>query len=559
MHEIERHLVTQKEINACNALQIKGKYFVPPPPPSNDARDFKELFAYLASVGAGRLVEKKSGVPNGPWTPELLARAICEVNNDATSIDIRTVQHWFQSDDKGISPSNIHLLARIFGCDDPDATISWQAALSSSNRRLGIKRRQSRLDPAAPAASYSDTTNNSPTLENTIGPTRNRSLPRTLAEKAEWYLSGSGAMSLAIIFWLVFFAHGFINYVFGTLTVTYTPHEGLDKEVGLIWAPPLIISPLILIPLYIFSVSNIITSWKTTGRNNCLDNGRSGINIHHCPAWIVGVNDFTFSFWSVAAACFLIVFGLQVFGIYMPAFISGNANGVHIDRFLVVLFRPDVLSIPEAIIVTVTGYLYTTAYVIVFIYGLIFLLIIVRDYRDIFSTSKLEGIEVDSSKFRHEGMVILSGCFRVVIIGMWLAISLKLQASYLCADSSNIIDWLLNDAVSFFGVGVKDGNLNDSSVTHFSTFVMVVVAVAAFVICAHGVRNLAFAEPMRDEELSCFSQDRVMIQKMFAIVFLVSQNVLTIGMFKGFSLLLLASIVGSIITTVGLSPKTAKG
>jgi len=121
-----------------NVLIKNGKFFVQP---DADGRDFKTLFKNLAAAGAGRPVDE-NGFPKGPWTADLLAEAISLIDANRAGIELRTVQLWFQDNDKGISPENIRWLARIFGCDDPKATSAWQAELSASQRQLVAQRRE---------------------------------------------------------------------------------------------------------------------------------------------------------------------------------------------------------------------------------------------------------------------------------------------------------------------------------------------------------------------------------------------------------------------------------
>lgn len=101
------------------------------------------MFQQLATTGAGRPVDK-DGFPSGPWTPDLLAEAITQIDANHAGIELRTVQLWFQDNNKGISSNNIRWLARVFGCGDPEATSAWQAELSAAQARLIAKRRQNR-------------------------------------------------------------------------------------------------------------------------------------------------------------------------------------------------------------------------------------------------------------------------------------------------------------------------------------------------------------------------------------------------------------------------------
>ena len=98
-------------------MKKNGKFFLPPP---DDGKDLKELFQFLVQSGAGRALGE-DGFAKGPWTPELLATTISELETNDQGIDLRTVQLWFQDNDKGISTENITSLARIFGCGDRTA------------------------------------------------------------------------------------------------------------------------------------------------------------------------------------------------------------------------------------------------------------------------------------------------------------------------------------------------------------------------------------------------------------------------------------------------------
>ena len=64
-----------------------GKYYVVP---RNDGSNFKQLFSRLAAEGAGRPVDS-DGVPDGPWTPELLTDAVCAIDANRSGIEIPEV------------------------------------------------------------------------------------------------------------------------------------------------------------------------------------------------------------------------------------------------------------------------------------------------------------------------------------------------------------------------------------------------------------------------------------------------------------------------------------
>ena len=94
----------------------------------------------MATAGVGRPVDK-DGFPEGPWKPDLLAAAISQIDTNPAGIELRTVQLWFENNDKGISANNIRWLARVLGCNDPEAASAWQNELSAAQSRLVSKRR----------------------------------------------------------------------------------------------------------------------------------------------------------------------------------------------------------------------------------------------------------------------------------------------------------------------------------------------------------------------------------------------------------------------------------
>jgi hypothetical protein len=121
-----------------------GRFFLSP---GRNEEDFKALFARVAAAGVGRPVDL-DGCPQGPWTADLLADAISQIEANRAGIELRTVQLWFENNDKGISANNIRWLARVLGCSDPASASAWQAELSAAQSRLMVKRRERRVGQA---------------------------------------------------------------------------------------------------------------------------------------------------------------------------------------------------------------------------------------------------------------------------------------------------------------------------------------------------------------------------------------------------------------------------
>ena len=532
-----------------------GKYFVAP---QQSTDNFKLVFARLAAEGAGRPVDHK-GFPDGSWTPETLTQAITELEGNKAGIELRTVQVWFQDNLNGISADNIRWLARIFGCDDPELTSQWQASLSGAKDRLTMERRAKRdveradfqQDPEQDKANTfvkSDKIDKISVAQTAVaGSKRSRN---TLAEHVEWAISGARSINLIVIYWLVFCGLGFLNSILGTLSVTYNPTPELTKQVGFIWAPTLTALPLVALPLYIFFTSNLITYWRRVGRLKCISGGEGLVTPRNNEVWLTKVNDFSFSFWSILSFCVLFVWCFQVFFIYLPAYMSGDPSGVQIDRFLVTLVRPDIISIPEAIALTAIGFLYSASYIAIFMFGLLFIVIIVLDYHDICRTLELEDKTADRIQVLNEGRKIIWGSFRISLLGLWLALLLKLQVSYLSSDSTDFLTWMATDALSVFGATLlKNGWLDNTSITHFTTFLMVVVTVSVFLFST--AKTKAVFQHAQQSVENVRPGGRLEPFAMIVVIALVSATMMLVGRFDGFSLLVVASVVGSMQVLFG--------
>ena len=300
VHDKKRKKAHENAEETHRILIKNGKFFVAPQKTSDS---FKVLFARLAAEGAGRPVDRH-GIADGPWEPESLAEAISCIEANSKGIELRAVQVWFQDNDNGISNENIRWLARIFGCNDPEETSKWQVELKASKDRLASERRERRRRASEEEASTDQLqkTGSSSEVRKIADPIAPANAPRgepsvraarTLAEKCEWMLSGSASMNLLIAYWLVFCGLGLMNYVFNTLSVTYSPLEGLEKQVGFIWAPTLTVLPLIALPLFIFFVSDLNTYWKRVGRSKCTARDVMSVHANSHAGWYAKINNFS--------------------------------------------------------------------------------------------------------------------------------------------------------------------------------------------------------------------------------------------------------------------------
>lgn len=505
-----------------------GKYFVTP---SKDDSDFKELFNRLAAAGAGRRVDA-DGFSTGPWTPELLAEAISNINANKTGVELRTVQLWFQNNEKGVSTDNIRWLARIFGCDDPDATSAWQLKLSEAHSRLVAKRREHKR-----------------TGHNVLPVSQELKKRTSLARKSEALFSRRSTLDLPLVVFAGAVTLGFLAFIMGVHHITYSPMAGLNKQVGFIWAPSWTIEGLVLLPLFLMVVSGLLSFWKVERTSMRL---RDPVE-HDDDGWMRKVDSFSVAFWVILLACLLIVCVLQWTGTYLSAFMQGATNNAMVDWILVALVRPDIVSIPEAFVLSILAFLYSGMIYWFYLVGLLLMFMMARDFRETFSTSKFRSSAAHRHIALEVGTEMMWGIFRSTVFGVLIAMCIKLNTAFLLSDGTNIVSWLINDALSAVGMREAEaGWLDASALPYFTSFLLVMLTCFVFlasltqiywVLDLTSTSNVPRRVSERQTAECPFSLAKVSWTKMVGVVALLVVSFLLIGQFTGFSILLTGSVL----------------
>ncbi|MEY9534691.1 RcgA family putative transporter [Sinorhizobium fredii] len=511
-----------------------GKFFLPP---SKDGSDFKELFKQLAAAGAGRPLGS-DGFPTGPWTPELLAEAISQIDSNRIGVDLRTVQLWFQENDKGISTANIRWLARIFGCDDPLATSEWQIELSAAQSRLTAKRRESKKSEnsdavVAPdlerAAAVNNETESPVELNTDARRSRRRfSLPR----RSEALFSRGSPLDLPASVFAGATALGFLSYITGIHNATYGRADGLVKQVGFLWAPNWTFVFMVLLPLFFAFVTELLVFWKYEGRLKLVARGdRMGSD----DAWARSVDASSYTFWAVFFICVLFAGLFQWIGVCLIPLINGGGNYA-IDWGKIALVRPEVISVPMSIVFTGLAYLYMCLCFYLFFAGLILLHTLVHDLWKIGEASKnWAGVDCPY-EVNEVSLRVMRGIFRCTVLGLVIAICMKAQSAYLTSNGKNIVAWLVSDMFSAFQARnhVSDG-FRYRMPTHYSSLL---VAISTCVVFLYGSIRLGAGR-----------QRHFPLWRMSTVVALLLAGYLLIDAFAGFSIVL---GVGLLLAIYGL-------
>ncbi|WP_040175336.1 RcgA family putative transporter [Phaeobacter piscinae] len=507
-----------------------GKFFVAP---QHDGGDFKAVFKRLATAGAGRPVDK-DGFAEGPWTPDLLADAISRLDGNEKGVDLRTVQLWFQDNEKGPNPDNIRWLARVFGCDDQVATSGWQSVLSAAQSELIAKRRAKRrqsgngsaatVDPAPPVSADDRT---EPAVEQPIASIPKRR--RSLAMRSEAIFSRGSPLDLPSTVFAGAVALGFLSYLTGIHNVLYERVDGLIKQVGFIWAPNWTFLFMVFLPLFFAFVVDLVVFWKNEGRPKFFPERDRAISRME---WERQVETSSYTYWAVFLICLAFAGLFQWIGVRLIPLLRGGGDYA-IDWGSLAIVRPEVISVPEAIGFTGFAYLYMCLCFYLFFVGLILLYTVAFDLWQVGEDSKLRPDLDFSQDFNEMGLRVMRGIFRCTICGVLVAVCMKLQSFYLSSSGTSIVGWLLNDMTfAVYGHHELSDEFNYSMPTHYTSLLVALATCAPFL---YGSIRLGVG-----------SRFQVPLGIMAAVIVLLVVSYLMIGAFPGFAILLSVGVLVSI-------------
>tara|TARA_R110002110_G_scaffold297086_1_gene511242 strand:- start:245 stop:697 length:453 start_codon:yes stop_codon:yes gene_type:complete len=124
----------------------------------------------------------------------------------------------------------------------------------------------------------------------------------------------------------------------------------------------------------------------------------------------------------------------------------------------------------------------------------------------------------------------MRGIFRCAVLGVLIAVCMKLQSFYLTTSSENIIAWFIEDlrSVLFNREDSSDGIIY-SRPTHYSSLL---VALATCVVFVYGCARTG-----------ADTQFQLNLGKMIVAVGLLTLGYLLIGAFAGFSILLSVAVL----------------
>ncbi|WP_349291204.1 hypothetical protein [Loktanella sp. SALINAS62] len=506
---------------------VKGKYFVAP---SGENEDFKTLFRHLAAAGAGRPADA-NGFPQGPWTPDLLAEAISQIDANRAGIDLRTVQLWFQDNDKGISSENIRWLARILGCGDPGATSAWQAELSASQSRLTAKRRQRRSIEEPPFVA-----DESAILEPDAARLElenNRPRRFSLARQSETIFGNGSYLDLPSSVFAGAVALGFVSVFVGIHSITYARDDGIIKQVGFLWAPNWTLLFMVFLPLFFGFAVELLAYWKNEGRPLHLDNCRGA---ETDVGWMRKVEASRYTYWAVFIICVGFAGIFQWVSVRLIPLMDGSSDHP-IDWGSVGIERPDVISVGQEAVFTGVAYLYMSLCFYLFFVGLILLYTVSHDFWEIAQENKDDHSPDASNRTASISDRIVRGVFRCTLMGLFVAICMKLEAGYLVTDSTSVPGWLADDTfLVLLQHGESFSAKNYISPTQYTSLIIGLATIVPFFYTLFRVGP--------------DSGPNAGLSKMIAAILILVVAYVSIGAFNGFSILIWTAILISVFGLV---------
>lgn len=498
-------------------MEKNGKFFIAPP---KDGRDFKELFKHLAAAGAGRPLDS-DGFPSGPWTPELLSEAISQIDSNRVGVDLRTVQLWFQENDKGVSAANIRWLARIFGCDDPLETSEWQLELIAAQSRLTAKRRVSKK-PENRLNRIPDLPIADPEAVEIVYAAQGDALiqkPRfALGRMSEAVFTRGSPLNLPASVFAGASALGFLAYILGIHSAIYTRADGIVKQVGFLWAPNWTFLFMVLLPVFFVLVTELLVYWKNNGRMVLAGHGD---RIQSNRDWEHHLKAYSYSYWAVFVICIPFAGIFQWIAVDLMPLLKGKGDYA-ISWGTLALIRPEVVSVPMSIVFTGLAYLYMCLCFYLLFAGLILLHTILHDLWTIEGATQLRPDEFQ----REAGAItlrVMEGIFRCTTVGILVAICMKLQSAYLASNGKDIVTWLVNDSsVILDGYANGRNGFHYRMPTHFSSLLVAISSCVGFLF-----GSVRFARRFH-----------MPLWRMSAVVALLFATYMLIDAFDGFSILL---------------------
>ena len=482
--------------------------------PPIEQMDISEVLQYIVENGVGKPTQNPIQ-SHGRWTPNELAEAIELADRSGKSIDVRTIQNWLHpSNQKGIGPTNIIRLSNVLGRGDPTITRLWRTKLHVANAAL--KKQPKR----------------SPSTTGFVG---------KVATVTDAILGSAYPANLITIVWSLYFALGLAVCFYHAHTVTYSPSEGVIKQVGFLWAAHWVILPNIVVPLLISTLGTLIHGWKAQMRPLLHLDTRL-----ERRSWSETVEHHGISFVIIGTICFSFVFCYQWLGAASRYIWTGQIGHYAADWAVLSSIRPDLITPEVSTFLSMAAYFYTGIYIFILLGGLLFSHIIAGDFSNITRDFKHMVDQEKQNAALNAGFSLCKSFLRFGLLGLWLAILNRIHFKYITSTSPDVLSWLKNDAVSVFSYqGASFDGVQYIHLNFYTTFIMVMVITfftAAAIASTMKSMVTIIEKQASGSDLQKHKKNLVYILVLYSGSFLtVAASMFIIGEFTGFSLYLVGA------------------
>lgn len=241
---------------------------------------------------------------------------------------------------------------------------------------------------------------------------------------------------------------------------------------------------------------------------------------------------------------------MQWIGLILPALIKGVAGKMLVDWATIAIFDPDI-SITAAMIVSGFAYFYSSITFWFLLAAHLFLYVVAIEYSYVIRSQEIKETRFPLSEILKVTQTIIYSVFKGAILALLTSTCIKLNGTYLATDAPNIVSWLLDDAMMAFGLNDDQvGWITLGPLQNFTTLILVLLTCLVFFTSMLFVDRptvLLIRHRQAHAQLSeCLPRGTGIPRiRMTIVILLLASNVLLVGQFTGFSILVFVALVVS--------------
>jgi len=359
-----------------------------------------------------------------------------------------------------------------------------------------------------------------------------------IAKWTEAMFAKENALTLPLAVFTGACALALIAYSLNIHSVTYAPSEGFERQVGFFWAPNWTIVFIIILPVFLSLLIDLMHCWSTELRPKLTSLVHRNSSIR---SWDRSLGKASYSFWITFFVTVLIASCYNWFVTHLLPLLEGDPGGWPMDWGRIAIVQSDLISAPAAIAFSGLVFLYNGFTAYLFFAGHVFMHLMKNDFAVIVRSFDIDVRRRRMDAVAHAGERLMNGVFRCTTLGMVITLMMKLQSGFLQSGATNILDWLMADALRFASrsAEVSGGAGGDIAAPgHIYSFLCVVAIVGTYLSAQISIRyELSRIQDETDSvEASPWTTMNICMTLLVVSYF-------AIGFLPGFTLLVLLSLL----------------